>query len=259
MNSVNCPICFSKISADRFLNGMAYCTCGHTYSVREQDGSRDKSVAVKLVFLTLLFVGAIIHIFNWDTYSFKIVSPKLKQMVGMANTTDLNLIADICEARKKENCQIHALLKSYDLDKTQTQHLIKTGEILVSKKRFIEAVRVYGTYFKATGRDAELDARYNYAISLSETGDLQSAREQYAYLISKHHSSPKFDVARSYVDLLMKTQDLSTARQVIAEYRLSSPTASMFMDKEWRKLNAITALDTHSRLPASMNRASLNE
>lgn len=253
----SCPACFNSIPEDRLVSGTAYCSCGHTFSYRETSG-KDHGVAVKLVILTILLAAVIIHIFNWDTFSVAIVTPKVKQMLGVATVADLNLVADICEKRKKENCQIHALLKSYDQDHAQTKHLVRVGQILIEKKRYQEAVRVYATYFR-TPNSNDQEARYNFALALTETGDYDSAKQEFAYLIKINRHSPKFNVARSYVELLMKTNDLNTARQIIAEYRQTGPSATMFLEKEWRHINAITALDTRPRLPASVNRASINE
>jgi tetratricopeptide (TPR) repeat protein len=257
MYSIQCPVCFQNVPTDRFVDGTAYCTCGHSYTVREPKGTHDKSIAIRLIILTLLFAAVVVHIFNWDTYSIAIIMPKMKQMTGTASVQDLNVIADICQKRKKENCEIHALLKSFDLDHTQSKNLVRTGEILMEKKRFSEAVKVYATYFAGGGKDD--DVRYNYALALNETGRLQEAREEFAYLIHGSGPSPKFNVARSYVELLMKINAYSEAREVIAEYRQTGPTASLFLDKEWRKINSIVNLDARSRLPAAATRASISQ
>jgi len=228
--------------------------------MREGRSAHERSIAIRLIFLTLIFGAVIVHIFNWDTYSLKIIIPKIKQMTGTANVADLNLIADICEKRKKDNCEVHALLRSYDLDHSQTDHLVKAGEILMEHKHFAEAVKVYATYF-GTGGKAD-DVRYNYAMALAEAGYTQEARVEYEQLVhsnSKQKGDPKFNVARSYVELLLKINAYSEARQVIAQYRQFGPTASLFLDKEWRQINSAIGMDSQSRLPAAATRASINQ
>jgi tetratricopeptide (TPR) repeat protein len=258
MNTFNCPICFKTAAEDRFVEGVAYCECGHSYSISDRKEKGDFKVAVQLLFLGLFAVGAVVQVFIWDTYALKIVVPKIKQLAGIAKPNDLNLIAQICNARKNANCEVVALLKSYDLDKTQVENLIRAGDALLAKKRYRDASRVYATYFEASGRAANPEVRFNYALALTEVGLIEEAKDQYARLLDQPDSKHKFNIARNYVDLLMKTREHTTARRVIAEYRNSSPSASMFMDKEWKQLTPMTGLDTNSRLPANMARASLD-
>lgn len=236
MYNLNCPICLRDIPKERFVAGSAYCSCGHivNFKAKEDDPSSSSS-SVTLLMITSIIVAAILHAFNWDTYFFQIIPLKMKQLSGVASVEDLRTIADICQKRKKATCEIQALEKIFALDKAQLPVLLRVGEIYFEKNNFKGAVDSYTTYFKNGGNDSS--GRYNYAQALGELGLFRDAQKQFNYILKKDQKNPQYNVARSYVELLIKNKDYMTAKNVIEEYRRAGPNSALFLEKELKAVN----------------------
>ncbi len=236
MKQLECPLCFSQIHADRIVGINAYCSCGHvvqvSYSSKDQDTN---GASLSLIVFTLLMVGAIIHAINWDTYFFKIIPLKVKQLAGLAKAHELKEIAQICNFRKKNNCEVQALEKAYSINVGDSESLLRIGEIYTTTNNYFMAAKTYALYFQNGGKDET--ARYQYARSLGETGQVSDAKKQFHYILRSNNKTPQFRVARSYVELLIKNQDYKTAKGIIEQYRRAGPSSALFLEKEWKAIN----------------------
>ena len=90
----------------------------------------------------------------------------MKQLSGVANTSDLKKIAVICQARKKHTCQVEALEGAFARDKSEVEGLAQAGLVYTERKAYASAVRVLTTYYKSGGKNQEV--RYPYARALGE-------------------------------------------------------------------------------------------
>lgn len=236
MIQITCPVCSNEIPLDRIVGSSAYCSCGHVLTVLRRQSDRDaRRTSVSLIVFTLFMAGAIIHAINWDTYFLSIIPLKIKQFTGMAKSTELKEIALICNSRKKNNCEIQALEKSFELDKKDITSLLRVGELYIESGDFHSAAKTYTVYFKNGG--SEDSARYAYARSLGEIGLFHDAKKQFHYILKRDRNKPQFKVARSYVEFLIKNKDYSTARSIIEEYRRAGPSSALFLEKEWKTIN----------------------
>ncbi|MCB0351006.1 MAG: tetratricopeptide repeat protein [Bdellovibrionales bacterium] len=236
MRQLNCPICFNNIHPDRVVGQNAYCTCGHVLRVSNSSSDRETSGAsLSLIIFTLILIGAIIHAINWDTYFFSIIPLKIKQMSGIAKPHELKDLAKICNIRKKNNCEVQALEKAYELDKADINSLLRIGEIYTDSKNFYPAAKAYSLYFQNGGSTES--ARYQYARALGEIGQFDQAKKQFHYILRRDKKNPQFQVARSYVELLIRNRDYSTAKGIIEEYRRAGPNSALFLEKEWKAIN----------------------
>jgi tetratricopeptide (TPR) repeat protein len=235
MRQFNCPVCYNNIHPDRVVDQNVYCPCGHTLQISRKSSDRESGTTLSLVIFTLLIVGAIIHAINWDTYFFSIIPLKIKELSGIAAPHELKEIAKICNIRKKYNCEVHALEMAFELNKKDPESLLRVGEIYTDTNNFFLAAKAYTLYFKNGGK-AE-SARYNYARSLGEIGQIDQAKKQFHYILRRDQKNPQFRVASSYVELLIKNRDYTTAKGVIQEYRRAGPSSALFLEKELKAIN----------------------
>jgi tetratricopeptide (TPR) repeat protein len=234
MVNLTCPICFSQISKDRIMGGKAYCSCGCSIRLSAPPSDTSKG-AVPVIVFSIIFVATILHAINWDTYSLTIIPLKMKQLLGIASVAELKHVADICQSRKKLNCEVQALEKVFSIDARETQSLLRVGAIYMDTKNYLHATKTYSAYFSKGGKDTQ--ARYLYARALGEVGKFKDAKKQFHYILKSDKKSPQYQVARSYVELLIKNRELETAKNIIEEYRGTGPSSAMFLEKELKSIN----------------------
>ncbi|MEQ1664889.1 MAG: hypothetical protein ABL927_05885 [Bdellovibrionales bacterium] len=231
MNSI-CPVCENLIPADRILSGNAYCPCGNVMRSQQQIKKETLRMSAPVVVFSILFIGAIIHGINWDKYFFTIIPLKMMQMISVSSAADLKQIAKICNARKKTNCEVEAYEQAFDVDHKETDGLNAAADIHFINKKYNLALRDYTQYFLNGGKS--IDARLKYAQVLAELNSIPEAKKQYDYLLLIDTKNSKFDVARAYVELLVKHKDYVTAKNIILRYRRADANSSMFLQKEWK-------------------------
>lgn len=246
---LQCPICYTEISQNKIVDNKAYCNCGAVITLRAPDEAPLVSKASFPMFLfALLFIGAFIHIVNWDSYSFSIIPLKMKQMTSTASVWDLKNIAHICKQRKKSQCEVQAIEQAYTLDKRELESLLRVGQIHMDNKDYHQAVLAYTKYYKAGGRN--LESRYPLARALGEVGDFQSAQRQFQYILKFKQKTPQYQIARSYVELLLKNNEYTTAKVVIEQFRSAGSNSALFLEKELKEINQ----KTNGRFIAKSNR-----
>lgn len=234
--AVTCPVCSNNIKTDHIIGNVAYCDCGASIALTPSAVSkRDTTVSIPIVLFTALLIGCVIHVVNWDSYSIQILPLKFKQMLGVASADELKVIGEICQKRQKENCEVQALWSAFQLDPKTFNVLVRVGEIQVENKNYAQAVNTYTFYFKSGGKDDT--ARFYFARSLAENKDFKSSQKQFNYLLSKHRKNPQFDVARSYVEYLIKYNEYEKAKNVIQTHRQAAANAGLFMEKELKVIN----------------------
>lgn len=235
MTRLNCPVCLNDIQADRVMNGVAYCSCGHVLNLSRRPVNSETNRVLPVILFSLFLIAVVTHAINWDTYFFTIIPLKMKQLAGIAKVEELKEIADICKKRKKSNCEVSALEEAFSLDKKELAGLLRAGEIYMQLKKFHAATQTYGLYFKHGGKSDS--SRYAYAKALGEIGQFGEAKKQFHYILKTDRSNPQFQVARSYVELLMKNNDYAAAKSIIEEYRQAGPNSALFLEKEWKAIH----------------------
>jgi tetratricopeptide (TPR) repeat protein len=233
MSKITCPACHQIIPADRLLAGTAYCSCGCSIAFHER--RRDRVSSFPLVVFSVILVSVILHVLNWDTYALQVLPLKLKQLTGMAREAELVELANICQARQKPQCEIQALGQAYQLNNKNIPLLLRKANLHHKLNEHQAVVLTLSTYYKKGGKD--FSSRHNYAIALGEVGQTVEAQKQFRYILRLDNKKPQFQVARSYVDMLMKQRDYTTAKTVIEDYRRSAPQAGLFLEKELKYIN----------------------
>jgi tetratricopeptide (TPR) repeat protein len=221
------------IPADRILAGTAYCSCGCSIAFHER--RRDRVSSYPLVIFSIVLVAVILHVLNWDTYSLHVLPLKLKQLTGMAREPELIQLADICRERQKTQCEIHALGQAYQLNNKNIPLLLRKANLHFKLKDHQAVVHSLSAYYKKGGKD--FSSRHTFAVALGEVGQVVEAQKQFRYILKNDNKKPQFQVAKSYVDMLMKQRDYTTAKTVIEDYRRSAPQAGLFLEKELKFIN----------------------
>lgn len=190
-----------------------------------------------LVGFTIVILAGLVHILNWDKYSIDILPLKAKQIFGFATVTDLKKVAEICEIRRKFPCQQTALWQAFQIDTTQKDLLVQLGSLQMKTEDYNAALRTYTAYFKANGQNIE--ARYEFARALAETGKLKDAKKHFQYVLNVSRDPIKTpEMARTYVKILMKNKDYVTAKAVISATRRTNRSAAYFLEKELKVINS---------------------
>ena len=203
----------------------------------------------------MVFVGVLVaaQLVIWRGHAFEIIPLKIKQTLGVASSSDLKSIAAICDDRQKWGCEIQALAQLFAKSQRgkpdhNFSYLAQLAKVQAKHGQPQEARQNYDIYFQLGGRSDTV--RLHYANLLAKLGDRIQANREFSYLIYRPNRKPQFEVAREYVHFLIKYHDYPTALAVIRKYRSYGTVASMFMNREWVKINDQVRIN---RAPAAVN------
>lgn len=228
----HCPRCASEISSERIVGGTIVCGCGWSRSIRSDTVDRnniDRTCASIIVIGGILIAG-FLHAVNWDKHFFAIVPLKTKQVAGMASTTDLERIAEICVDRKKHECVERAYADIAVAQPQNLANLSRLGQLQYKRDRLSAAAATFAKYFTMKGD--ELEAAYTYAQTLSKLKRYEDAGRYYQMALAKKDNVLQVTVVRNYVQMLVTANKLQQAKTVILTYRKKSASANLFMAKE---------------------------
>lgn len=236
LNFGHCPACGKKIPHQRIMDQLVVCVCGWTSSPRSQhiEERQIKQIVRAMLMIGLLIVGSFIHAVNWDQHFFSIIPLKTKQLLGKATVTDLEQITAICQERKKHDCVEETLTQSYKLNPNRVDYLERLGHLQLQRGKTTTAAETFKNYFIRKGKSTL--AAYDYAQTLSQLGKVDMATKYYRFALSSKPDVMQISVTRSYVEMLVKHNRLSEARELILHYRSKGSNTGYFMDKELRDI-----------------------
>lgn len=233
-----CPRCKMEISEERLRESLVVCQhCG--FSDLKSNRALDKKIYQNFVRSSVLVTGLLVLSFiqavNWDQYSLSIIPLKVKETAGIAQLDDYKDLAQACEDRKKWDCLENSLLQSFRLSpNTEIESLAKLGKIQFQRGKNAEAIQTLKTYFEQGG--ISLEASYDYARALSQTGMVDQASQVYQQILESKPETLQVTVAQNYIRLLMKNNRYKEAKDILETIRDSGSNANMFMDKEFQQL-----------------------
>ena len=239
MFSKNCPICQSKISEERTQRGLIIChSCGWSDKVisKNLEKKATRIFVGSTVVIAALFIGSFIQSIQWNHYSLEIIPPKTKQIIGMANHSDLRHISQICEELNKFPC----LEEVYsDMLKRNSEDLPVWGlygRTLIYLGKSEEALEAFGNYFTKGGDD--LDVAFSYAKILGSAGYIDEATEYFQYIMEAKPGVLQVTVGKRFVEMLYNAGRYKEAQKVIFQFRKRGLNADYFMEKSLQKIRS---------------------
>ena len=236
----NCPVCQSKIPQDRIQENLIICEpCG--WSDNKTREELDKKTEKRFIFLavltSILLVSSFIQSVNWNSYFFEIIPLKSKQIIGLANSKDLNRIADICMDRQKPKCVEQAYADILRKNPEDLEVIFKYAKILVNNKKLRLASEALANYFELGGQD--LDAAYNYAKILGSLGHTNESKRYFEYVLQSKPKVMQTTVTKKFVDMLYNAGRYKEAQQAILKFRKRGMNATYFMEAKLKKIQEL--------------------
>lgn len=237
-NFHRCPACGQNIPPERFFASIAICSCGWNMSVKSQKSEKEINTRINtlIFFSAIIILASFFQAVNWDTYFFKIIPLKAKEMAGIATPKDLYSIVEICQNRHKYDCAKKAYYELYHLNK-DLQILGQLATLQLKTGESQAAVNSFQQYVELGGKD--LETIYHYAQALGQVGKIDEAVNYYRRVLAEKPNTLQITITRNYVSLLMNSKRYSEARAVLSHYRKKANNTAYFMEKEFQALNRI--------------------
>lgn len=183
---------------------------------------------------SLGIVAGFIHLVTWDSYFATVIPLKTRQILRIASTSDLLLLAQICEDRKNPDCSETALEAAANKNPDDVNLKERLAKIRHQMGDHQGAAQIYTQYFNQGGR--ELEAAFLYAKSLRELDRKGEAAQYFEFILEKKPETLQISVTQQYVNLLKDMGQYQRAIQLIESIRKKGSNAAYFLDAELQDL-----------------------
>lgn len=204
----------------------------------EINTKKEKDSSARIIYgLGAFFFAALIHLMQWNQFALEIIPLKFKQLSQIATSEELYRLGQICQKRKKTNCFQSTYWQSYLKNPSFEAPALELGEHYMKQKNYVEALRIYNFYFSKKGQNNE--ARFKMAIALSELKRFNEAKPHFQFALRKNQDSvtnPHY--VRTFVHYLIQNRDYNFAKNLIAQTRKKSKTATYFLEKELQQIDS---------------------
>jgi tetratricopeptide (TPR) repeat protein len=232
-----CLRCQQTISPDRLRQLPTICdNCGHLQASSETRSHEnlERSLLTSAIVASVLLVSAFMFLGNWGSHSLEIIPLQAGELLHINSSSDDERLA-----------QIGLDLKKYDMVEKEYTYLAqqtpanwaRLAKFQMSRKEFQEAADNYKRYFAASGGNRDLDARFDYAKALAEIGKIDDAAKNFEYVLGSRPGIRQVTVIEHYVTMLVKAERFDQAQRVIEHVRHQDPSASRFMDTEYKVIS----------------------
>lgn len=225
-----CPRCMTDVSQTRMNSFPVVCDhCGYVLSGKntETEQKLERTFIWSICGFSAFLVIAFLHVSAWGPYSMEILSLKAGQYMGGGNVASWDRVGVICLELKKYECVEEMYARMATVDPSQYARL---GKFQMSQRKFANAAESYRQFFVRGGGD--LEANYQYARALSETGRIDEAAKHFDYVLAAKPDVLQVTVVQNYVKYLVQANQLARAKQVIEKVRRRGTSVSQFMDTE---------------------------
>lgn len=228
-----CPRCQQIISDIRRYQSPSVCdNCGFVVSPSEklEETNTERSMIVAGVSFGILMLAFMYHVGTWGGYSLEVVPLKLGHIFHTNAAKDMERMVEIgMDLRNYDMVEdsYRALSERVNLD-----NYVRLAKFQYSRGKFNEAVETYRKYF-AMGKNS-LDARYDFARALADSGQIDEAVRNFDYVLRAKPGVRQVTVLQKYVSMLVKAQRYGQAQMIIERVRHQDPTAASFMDTEYK-------------------------
>lgn len=233
MNFSNCPVCGSKIKK---AGNTLFCECGWHKSMNKKQEMKVQNKIAKGIFIAGLgLMSFIVYFSHWGSSSFTILPLKVRQWTGQLNEQSFSKLTNVCMSMKKYNC-VEKAHNSFFHSSDDLKILEQLGDFQYRRKRFNQAAKTYKQYFTRKGKSVK--AAYNYAHILEVQGQTDFALSYYEYALKARPGTVQVTVMRSYIDLLVKSGQVSKAKQELLKLKPLLKRAGSLVQQEydrWKK------------------------
>lgn len=236
----HCPRCQQDFPEARRNSVVVVCSsCGWTPadSNKNVDQGLHKRFGIVAVTLAVIFTLSFIQTVEWDNHGTEIIGLKIKQTIGSASAADLARIGEICIERSKLSCTEQAYK---EMAQQNPEEYARLGKFQYQRKLYKDSTWAYTKYFEKGGQD--MDARYYFARSLAESGQVDQAVAQFDQVLTSKPDVLQVTVIQHYVRMLMDNQRHVQAKALIDTVREKSATNAYFMNDEFKKIEQTSSL-----------------
>ena len=231
MNILNCPNCGADI--EQAGKTLMCPECGWYKSFNGKQQMKIQRRITKGIFIAGLgLLGVIVYVGNWGHFSISVIPLKLSQWSGQLNERSFERLKGICMHLKKYDCVEQAHL-SFFQSSSHLDILEQLGEFQYKRKKMEAAYKTYSQYFESGGKS--IKAAYNYARILELQGKVQHALSYYKYALKVRPDKVQVTVIRSYIDLLVKSGQMRTAKSELLKLKRSLERAGSLVQQEYER------------------------
>lgn len=230
-----CPRCQIEIPKERLEQSPLICPiCGYSHSptnMRVNDLLERRFIKTAIG-VALALIVAFVQTATWDKYALEIIPLKLKQFTGLANQDDLQQIAKICLERKRHDCVETAYVSL--AQSGENEFFAELGKYQARLGKLADAKTSFAQYFNHGGLD--LEASYQFAKVLGQSGQVDQSASYFDHVLKSKPDTLQVTVTQNYVRMLLNNGRKDQALKIIQSIRKTSPSASLFMEEEFRQL-----------------------
>jgi hypothetical protein len=235
-NPGTCPRCQLNIAVERQRSLPTICdNCGHVLSSSEEfvNGNLEKSLLKSAVGVSLFLVTVFMYVGSWGSHSIEVIPLKIGEWTRINTASDMERLAAIgMDLRKLDLVEHQYRLLAQRVD---PKYYVRLGKFQVNRMEWKEAAETYRQYFSLGKKDWE--ARIDYARALSEIGQVDEATKNFEYVLAARPGVRQTTVIQHYVGMLVKAERYDQAQRVIDRVRRQDPSASRFMDTEYKVIS----------------------
>ncbi|MGZ6477810.1 MAG: tetratricopeptide repeat protein [Bdellovibrionales bacterium] len=180
--------------------------------------------------VSALLIAFLMYVGSWGSYSLEVIPLKVGQWTHMGSAADMERLAQIGLDLKKLDLVEH----EYKMlaQQVDPKNYVRLGKFQLNRMEYKEAAETYRQYFLLGKRDWE--ARFDYARALGEIGKIDEASKNFEYVLRARPGIRQVTVVQRYVNMLVKANRFDQAQRVIEHVRKQDPSASRFMDTEYK-------------------------
>ena len=230
-----CPHCHLVIEESRRkLNPVICNSCGHVVSGKESEveSKLESSYLKSIVVISALMVMGFVQVASWGEHALEIIPLKLSEMSGQASIESKERMAEIALSLKKYD--MVERLYAETARPGDSLKLSRLGKFQMSRSKYREAGETFRVLL--AGDASNLDARYNFARCLGETGQIDEAAKHYDYILNSKPGVLQVTVVESYVKHLLAAGRLEDAAKVIQKTQARGTSVSHFMSTELKTI-----------------------
>lgn len=194
----------------------------------------EKRVALYMVGLGALLLGALIQIINWDKYALTVIPLEASVLLGTATAEDHGTYSKICLERKKYECALNHLQTQIRMNPENLDAKLDLGLLQFRMNDMESSVSTLTTYLEEGGTDPK--AGFHLAKAHAQLNDTNKALKIYKQLLGKKNGVFQVSVTREYVQTLMKAGKWKQAKSSIERARRESLTHNAFMTAEYKMI-----------------------